>query len=420
MQPQGNKVFRQAVLDRLASPEQLHTLMKVTDAKGWLALLGCGLMLATAIGWGIVGRIPTKLEASGILIYSGGLADVVSMGAGQITSLEVDVGDVIKKGQVIAQVAQPELLEQIAGSRARVSELMANLEKAKKAGGRDVSLRMAATGQAHQNLQLAINANEQRTQELRDRLEKQTRLFEKGLVTGDALESTREQLRSAEVSVQTMRADMGRLAVDNFAAERANESAVMGETMQIQEAQRDIKLLEEKLQQNSKVVSTHEGRVVEVRVTAGDVLGPGTPIVSLERTGEKGNLEALLYVDSKEGKILRPGMEVQIAPSIVKKEQDGVMIAKVRAVESFPSTRQGMMRVLRNEQLVEAFIAAAFGAPIAVRAELTSQAGTPSGYKWSSGEGPDLVLTSGTRCVAYVTTDTQRPLALVLPSLDFI
>jgi HlyD family secretion protein len=327
---------------------------------------------------------------------------------------------VIKKGQVIAQVAQPELLEQIAGSRARVIELQANLEKAKKAGGRDVSLRMQATSQAHQNIQLAIAANEQRTQELRDRLEKQTRLFEKGLVTGDALESTREQLRSAEVSVQTMRADMGRLAVDNFAAERANDSAVIGETMQIQETQRQIKLLEEKLQQNSKVVSTHEGRVVEVRVTAGDVIGPGAPIVSLERTGEKGNLEALLYVDSKEGKILRPGMEVQISPSIVKKEQDGVMIGKVRTVESFPSTRQGMMRVLRNEQLVEAFIAAAFGAPIAVRAELTIEARTPSGYKWSSGEGPDLVLTSGTRCVAYVTTETERPLALVLPSLDFI
>ena len=420
MQPQGNKVFRQAVLDRLASPEQLHTLMKVTDAKGWLALLGCALMLATAIGWGIVGRIPTKLEANGILIFSGGLADVVSMGAGQITSLEVDVGDVIKKGQVIAQVAQPELLEQISGTRARVSELQANLEKSRKAGGRDVSLRMQATGQAHQNIQLAIAANEQRTQELRDRLEKQTRLFEKGLVTGDALESTREQLRSAEVSVQTMRADMGRLAVDNFAAERANDSAVIGETMQIQETQRQIKLLEEKLQQNSKVISTHEGRVVEVRVTAGDVIGPGTPIVSLERTGEKGSLEALLYVDSKEGKILRPGMEVQISPSIVKKEQDGVMIGKVRTVESFPSTRQGMMRVLRNEQLVETFIAAAFGAPIAVRAELVPQAGTPSGYKWSSGEGPDLVLTSGTRCVAYVTTETERPLALVLPSLDFI
>ena len=82
---QDNKVFRQAVLDRLASPEQLHTLMQVTDAKGWLALLGCGVLLATAVVWGVLGRIPTKVEASGILLYSGGLADIVALGQGQIS-----------------------------------------------------------------------------------------------------------------------------------------------------------------------------------------------------------------------------------------------------------------------------------------------------------------------------------------------
>ena len=416
---QGNKVFRQAVLDRLASPEQLHTLMRVTDAKGWLALVGCALLLGTAVVWGFRGNIPTKLQASGILIYSGGLADVVAIGVGQITSLEVDVGDVVKKGQVIAQVAQPELKEQILGLRARVSELRQNYEKAKRSGGRDVSLRMAATGQAQENLTLAVQAQEQRTKELEDRLEKQTRLHEKGLVTSDAIEATRDALRTARVSTQTMRADMDRLAVDNFSAQRANESALTVETMQIQETERQIKLLEEKLQQNSQVVSTHEGRVVEVRAMTGDLIQPGTPIVSLERVGEKGGLEALLYVDSREGKILSPGMQVQIAPTIVRKERYGVMIGTVRAVESFPSTRQGMMRVLRNEELVKSFLAETAGTPIAVRAEITKEPKTPSGYRWSSGSGPDLVLTSGTRCIAQVTTRTQRPISLVLPVLDF-
>jgi len=416
---QGNKVFRQAVLDRLASPEQLDTLMRVTDAKGWLALAGCAVLLVTAIVWGVLGRIPTKLDASGILIYSGGLADVVALGQGQITSLEVDVGDHVTKGQAIAQVAQRELTEQISGLKARLSELQANLEKTKMAGGRDVSLREQASSQAHENLQTAISANEQRTHDLEDRLEKQTRLYEKGLVTSEAIETTREALRSAQVSVQTMRADMQRLAVDNFSAERANESALLGGTMDIKETQRQIQLMEDKLQQNSTVVSTYEGRVVEVRASVGDLIAPGTPVVSLERTSAQGNLEALLYVDSREGKVLRPGMSVQVSPSIVRKERYGVMLGRVRAVESFPSTRQGMMRVLHNEQLVDSFLSETSGTPIAVRAELTLERGTPSGYRWSSGKGPDLVLTSGTRCVAYVTTRTQRPLSLVLPSLDF-
>ncbi len=415
----NDKVFRQAVLDRLASPEQLHTLMRVTDAKGWLALVGCLALLVTAGTWGVMGRVPTKVEASGILIYSGGLADVVALGSGQVTALEVEVGDYVKQGDVIAQVAQPELREQIAAARSRLLELKSNLEKNKKAGGRDVSLRMSAASSANVNLNSAISASQQRITELEARLAKQEELQSKGLLTGEKVESTREALRSARVSIETMRADRQRLAVDSFSAQRANEAALMSEELQVQDSERQIKLLEEKLEQNSRVKSTHDGRVVELRSMVGDLLTPGKPIISLERTGEKGGLQALLYVDSREGKAINPGMEVQIAPSVVRKERYGVMLGTVKSVESFPSTRQGMMRVLHNEQLVQSFLAETAGTPIAVRAELTIDESTASGYRWSSQKGPDLSLSSGTRCEAYVTTRSQRPISLVVPELNF-
>ena len=55
--PAANQIFRQEVLDRLSSPEQLNLLMRVTDGKGWLALLACGLILATALVWGVFGLV---------------------------------------------------------------------------------------------------------------------------------------------------------------------------------------------------------------------------------------------------------------------------------------------------------------------------------------------------------------------------
>jgi HlyD family secretion protein len=78
-----------------------------------------------------------------------------------------------------------------------------------------------------------------------------------------------------------------------------------------------------------------------------------------------------------------------------------------------------MMGSLHNDQLVEMFIQSAGGAPIAVRAELLSDKDTPSGYRWSSGTGPDVTLTSGTQCSAAVVTRTHRPIALVFPALDY-
>ncbi len=77
-----------------------------------------------------------------------------------------------------------------------------------------------------------------------------------------------------------------------------------------------------------------------------------------------------------------------------------------------------MMGALRNDQLVDSFIQEAGGAPIAVRAELITDGSTPSGYRWSSGKGPDVNLTSGTRCAGAVITRAQRPIALVFPALD--
>ncbi len=133
---EANKVFRQAVLDRLASPEQLNSLMQVTNAQGWLALTGCAVLLAVALVWGFLGRVPTKVEASGILLYGGGLADVVALGQGQISALEVEVGDVVSSGEVIAEVAQPDLAEQIKGAKSRLTELKSNWERAKVRGAR--------------------------------------------------------------------------------------------------------------------------------------------------------------------------------------------------------------------------------------------------------------------------------------------
>jgi HlyD family secretion protein len=405
------------VLDRQASPEQLHTLMKVTDARGWLALCGCGVLLASALGWGVLGRVPTKVPASGILIHSAGLADVVAASSGQVTALEVDVGDFVRKGDVIAQLAQPELEQEIAGLRAQLQELRLIHAKSQALGSQDVRLRSAASAQEASTLKSTILATEQRKQELQERLAAQQRLYAKGLVTKEALEATQQNLRAAEASMLGMRADIQQVAVGRFSATRENETALRQSELRMNETERQITLLTQRLEQDASVSSTHEGRVVEVRAMVGDVLAPGLPIVSLERTFAQGGLEALLYVESRSGKLVRPGMRVELAPSVARRERYGVLIGEVRAVDDFPATRRGMMRVLHNEELVQAFLTETQGAAIAVRASLQPDRKTPSGYRWSSRRGPNLKLSSGTRCNAWLTTGEERPISLVLPIL---
>ncbi len=273
------EIFRQDALKRVSSPEQLDQLMEVTNPRGWAALLALGLLLFAAILWAFLGTIPTKVTGQGVLLAPGGVKEAISTFPGQITSLNVDVGDRVEAGEVVAQVAET------------------------------------------------------------DRVTPTT------------------------------------------------------------------------------IVSPYAGRVLEIKVDDGDLIERGTPILSIEALDEEpGELEVALYLPAAEGKKVRPGMSVQIAPSTVERERFGLLLGEVVSVGKFPVTRQGMLRVLGSEPLVEALSTG--GPQIQVRADLTPDPDTPSGYTWSSSAGPPDPITSGTLCQVWITIREQRPLSLVLPAAD--
>jgi HlyD family secretion protein len=165
------------------------------------------------------------------------------------------------------------------------------------------------------------------------------------------------------------------------------------------------------LNQNTQVISPIEGRVLEVKVSSGSVLAVGTPVVAIESEGTE--LEALVYIPAERGKNVKPGMQVSIEPSTVKREEFGTMVGTIVTVSDFPITPQGMAAVLHNDSLVSRF--SHDGAPYAARVILQQDSATVSGYHWAVGQGPPVHLTSGTLTRAEVTTRNQRPLDLVLP-----
>ena len=142
----------------------------------------------------------------------------------------------------------------------------------------------------------------------------------------------------------------------------------------------------------------------------------GRPILTVDLTGRavKG-LEAIVYIPSVHGKKIRPGMEVQIAPSTVKKEEFGYLLGTVTYVSDFPVTPQGMQRVLKNEQLVTAL--SGQDAPYAIHVDLLPDPDNVSTYRWTSSEGPPIRIQSGTLASAGVVVERRRPILMVIPQL---
>lgn len=352
------KLFRKAALDKLSSPERLDVLMVVTSPAGWLALIALAVVVFIIVVWSIFGRIPTKVAGQGILIRGGSVLAVTSDSQGRLTEIKVSPGEDIKARKVIAKMSQDDLLSKIANQKL----LLADMERQR--GG---------FGQGAMEAQLVQKI---RTQES---------LVARGLITRSSLLATQQELS-------------------------ALRQQGAGRGTQIDQLRRDIQDLEARAAGASQVVSPYAGRVLEVTANVGDLIGPGSRILTLEEL--KAPIDAVMYIPAGEGKKVLAGMEVRVSPSTVKAEEYGFMIGVVEKVSPYPVTPEGLMRVLRNEALVSSMSGA--GAPIEVKVRLIPGK-TFSGFRWSSSKGPPLMVLSGTLCSGQVVVEKKRPISYVLP-----
>jgi HlyD family secretion protein len=406
-------IFRKVALERLSSPEQLDQLMQVTDPKGWLALCALGALLVLALVWGVWGVIPTEATGEGILLRRGGVSDLVAPGAGQIEEVLVGVGDVIAKGQPVATLRQEQLQRQIADTRTKLTSLQAELRERQGYAVEQERLRARDLTQQRANLERSIATLERDLSLLRERLADQEELLKDGLVTKQAVVSTQQELNTKRDQLAAQRLELSGLDLKRLDATQQLDQELETRERAIREIELEIRELQAKLAENVNIPSPHAGRVLEVLVDRGSVVNPGAPILSLEVISEE--LVAVLFVPASTGKRVRPGMEVRLSPSTVKREEFGSMLGKVTTAAEFPATARGMIRLLGNEALVNKLMEA--GPLIQIDVALVRDPATPTGYRWSSSRGPDLEISSGTLAAGDVVVKEDRPISLVIPTL---
>ena len=99
------RLFRQAALDRLASPDQLDRLLTVADRRGWLVLVLLAVLGAGLLGWSITGAIPVTQRAAGILTAPGAhFLTIAASDGGTLATLDAAPGVAVRAGQTVATV----------------------------------------------------------------------------------------------------------------------------------------------------------------------------------------------------------------------------------------------------------------------------------------------------------------------------
>jgi HlyD family secretion protein len=411
------RAFRAAALDRAASPEQLDHVVVITKPADWIFTLVLCIALMAAVLWGIFGRVPTRVSGEGILISRGGkVVDAVSAAAGRLQAVSVAVGDRVSKDQPIAEIVQTDIKQK----HNAATEVFDEREREHAERVSKVASELAAKSQNFAKLeaalQQAIKATSQRIEYLTVDVKNLEDLLAKGYTTRRNLEERRRELTDAQQRRTDAQNEILKLRSQKTDLETERGREVQRSQFALNEARRQMNAAAEQLSQNTKVISPMDGRVLEVKISPGSVLAVGTAVIAIESEGAK--LEAVVYIPAERGKSIKPGMQVHLEPSTVKREEFGMMLGSVVSISDFPMTPQGMAALLHNESLVSRF--SREGAPYAATVALDEDASTTTGYRWAVGEGPSIHLTSGTLARAEITTRRRRPLDLVVPLLKQI
>lgn len=414
MSDQPKRPFREIALERAASPEQLDHFVTITRPVDWILAIVLLVTLGTAVTWGFFGRLPTRAQAEGILVSSGGrVVDAVSGASGRLASVEVAVGDHVTQGQLIARVNQTDIEQRYKSAVEVHRERESEHETLKTKVAAEIALKTQNFAKLEEAFNQIIKATDQRIEYLTSDLSNLEGLYAKGYATRRTVEDRRRELTDAQQRKEDTQNEILKLKEQKTDLETQRQRDIDESQFRLNEARRQMDELKGQLGRDTEVVSPIEGRVLEIKVSAGSVLNIGTPVIVLESEGA--TLDAILYVSADHGKAVKPGMEVRLEPSTVKREEFGTMVGSVDSISEFPITPQGMTAVLHNDTLVNRF--SKDGAPYAAVVRLRRDASTVSGYHWAVGEGPALRLTSGTLTKAEITTRVRRPVELIVPML---
>ncbi len=407
-------IFNKETLERLNSPEQLDTALHIRSPLGWVALLAIAMLVFILLIWSLTGTIQQRVEAMGMVMPDkGGVFTLKSQAGGVLLSLEVHPGIKIKKGQLIAHIAQPALKGEIEDEKKRLLSLQKNLNLQETFLGKTNKKRKSGLKRQINLLNEKIRTLSERLSFLHTKKVNQRKDLSKGYITRDQYEQTLGKASQARLDIGNARRAMAQAKLNLSEALEGKFTLIEKWKLQVQQTQDHIQELGTRMRLASEVRSPIAGYVSDVAAKPGDMLVSGSTIAHIEPTDR--DIIVRAYVKPQDGKEIKPGMIAHIAPTSVESSIYGTMVGSVQWVSSLPESRAALLDVFENKQVVDEMSAS--GAPFAVILRLNKDKNTSSGFQWTSSKGPNIHINAGTLCSAAVIVREQHPINLVVPIL---
>jgi len=246
-----------------------------------------------------------------------------------------------------------------------------------------------------------------------ERIQAEEQLLTKGLVTRQQVVAVRQEVAAIQEQIEGLQVQLKQIDSQEFAAKAQPDQSDAPMLANIAGIERDLAGLRKEISLAEAVISPSGGEVLEAKVYAGTAVSMGQPLLSIQP--DENALEVAAYLPAAYSKDAKAGLEVQVSPLNIKREEYGFLKGSVTFVADYPATPEALMHNFENRTLVDALTSS--GPVTEIRASLHLDPATYSGFQWSTSKGPAVRISSGTLCMVQLVTRRQIPVTLVFPYL---
>ena len=407
--------FRSDSTDSLVSTDDLDQASSLIKFRSFLFLAAFALLILIAIACSVWIKVPIKVSGPAVIWSDVGVLQVAAKDPGSVTSISVKVGDRIKSGQVIAVLDQSRVRDQLLAVQSKLEVLNKYIS--------DIQLLQRSDQRKRQNLKNTVDdlqksseaLNKNRLLRLNLRKNELKKLYEDELIQFDQYHSFIDRIEEAEGKIIAEQ----RVTVNDFKEENLKYSTDARELLQKQlEADQlftEVTLLESQLADQGKLKTLISGSVVEITTSVGDYLTPGSPVILVQPDPDEDKMNFVVFISSEQVKPVSLGMRTELEVSAFPPTKYGKLVAEVSGVSPMPMSSSGLMKELRNDQLVARITQA--GSPFMVNVDILRDEGTGD-FLSSSASAQKRRLQVGMVGEGSIITRYERLIWLLLPQTE--
>ena len=258
--------------------------------------------------------------------------------------------------------------------------------------------------------------NENRLQRLKLRKNELKKLYEDELIQFDQYHSFIDRIDDAEAKII---ADQ-RMTFNDFKEENSKYSTDARELLQKQleadQLSTEVTLLKSQLADQGKLKALISGRdLTEITTSVGDYLTPGSPVLLVQPDSDEDKMNFCGLYLSERVKPVSAGMRTELEVSAFPPTKYGKLVAQVSGISPMPMSSSGLMKELRNDQLVARITQE--GSPFMVNVDILRD-DTTGEFLWSSASAKKRRLQVGMVGEGSIITRYERLIWLLLPQTE--